>query len=145
MDKPVVPKNPVPAVAGIILRDKEILLIRRGREPGAGLWSIPGGCVEFGESLEEALKREVKEETGLKIEVDDFAGLVDLMIREDGEIRFHYIILDYFASVVSGDMRAASDVTDCRWVPLDQLKDYEITHSLLRRLKELGLLDSTEG
>lgn len=133
-------QKPVPAVAAIILRDGEILLIRRGGEPGAGLWSIPGGNVELGETLEEALKREVREETGLEIIVGKLAGVHNLVVREAGRIRFHYVILDYFADVVSGEMCPASDVTDCRWVRLDELRQYRLTDNLITRLKEFQII-----
>jgi 8-oxo-dGTP diphosphatase len=133
-------QKPVPAVAAIILRDREILLIRRGGEPGAGLWSIPGGSVELGETLEESLKREVREETGLEIMVGKLAGVHNLVVREAGRIRFHYVILDYSADVISGEICAASDVTDCRWVRLDDLGQYELTESLIARLKEFQII-----
>lgn len=133
-------QKPVPAVAAIILRDREILLIRRGGEPGLGLWSIPGGSVELGETLEEALKREVREETALEIQVGKLAGVHNLVVCEEGRIRFHYVILDYFADVVSGEMCPATDVTDCRWVRLDELGQYELTDSLITRLKEFQII-----
>ena len=77
-------RNPIPAVAGVIVRDGKILLVRRGVEPSKGKWSIPGGSVEWGETLVEALKREAFEETGLEIEVGELAGVYDLMIESDG-------------------------------------------------------------
>jgi len=132
--------RPVPAVAAIILRDRQILMIRRGSEPGKGLWSIPGGCIELGESIQDALRREVLEETGVSIEVGEFAGVAEVVIRGGGSVRFHYIILDYFARIVSGEIRAASDALECRWIPLSELTDYDVTESLIERLKALGLL-----
>ena len=76
-------RSPIPAVAGVIVRDGEILLVRRGVEPSKGKWSVPGGSVEWGETLVEALKREVREETGLEIEVGEVAGVYDLVIEGD--------------------------------------------------------------
>ena len=135
--------HPKTAVAAIILRDHEILMVRRGVEPGLGKWSIPGGSIELGETMEDALRREVWEETGLEIKVGDFAGVIDLIVRdENGQISFHYVILDYFATIISdGEACPATDVTECRWIPLDELKNYDITESLIKRLTRLGLLE----
>ncbi|MDO8683809.1 MAG: NUDIX hydrolase [Armatimonadota bacterium] len=133
-------RNPVPAVAAIILRGDEILLIKRGAEPGFGKWSIPGGSVEIGETMESALKREVKEETGLDVEVGRLAGISDLIIRKDELIEWHYILINFFASVVSGQMGAASDVSECRWVKLSEIHNYDVTKTVIERLEQLSLL-----
>lgn len=132
-------RYPVPAVAAIIMRDGEILLVRRGSEPGIGKWSVPGGSVEIGETLVEAIKREVMEETGLEIDVGDFAGISDLIVRKDGEIQFHYVLSDFFATAKPGEPVAATDASDCRWVPLDEIANYDVTNSLLDRLRAHGL------
>jgi len=133
-------KYPVPAVAAIILRGSEILLVKRASEPGLGKWSAPGGSVEIGETLEQALSREVREETGLEIEIGELAGVSDLIVRRDGIIRFHYVLIDYFAAVRSGEPVAATDVSECRWVPLEQIGRYDVTESLLDRLRKHGLI-----
>jgi 8-oxo-dGTP diphosphatase len=133
-------KNPVPAVAAIILRGDEILLIRRGCEPGIGKWSVPGGSVEIGETLEEAVKREVREETGLEIEVGELAGVSDLIAKRDGELQFHYVLIDYLAAVTHGEAVAATDAAECRWVRLDEIGAYDVTKTLLDRLRENGLI-----
>jgi mutator protein MutT len=133
--------RPTPAVAAIILRDLEILLVKRGAEPSIGLWSIPGGSVELGETLEEALKREVREETGLEVNVGEIAGVSDLIIKQYGRVTYHYILIDYFASVTSGEVTAGTDATDCKWVSLDEIERYDVTQSLLDRLREHGLIE----
>jgi mutator protein MutT len=135
-------RYPVPAVAAIILRGDEILLVKRGHEPAMGKWSVPGGSVEFGETLEQAAKREVMEETGLEIEVGDVAGVTDLVVRKEGEITFHYVLIDYFATAIPGEPVAGSDAAECRWVRLGDLPSYDVTRTLLDRLREHGLISS---
>ena len=134
-------KNPVPAVAAIILRDRDILLIKRATEPNKGKWSVPGGSMELGETLDQALNREVREETGLEIEIGELAGVNDLIVKHDGEITFHYVLIDYYATVKSGEPSPATDVSECRWVPLDEIGNYGVTISLLDRLRENGLIE----
>lgn len=134
-------KNPVPAVAAIILRGDQILLIERGSEPGMGKWSVPGGSMEIGETIEEAVKREVREETGLEINVGKLAGVCDLIIRRGGDIRFHYVLLDYFATVESGEPVAATDAAECRWVRLSDIGNYDVTRTLLDRLREHKMIE----
>jgi len=133
-------RHPVPAVAAIILRDDEILLVKRGADPAVGKWSIPGGSVEIGETLRDALKREVLEETDLEIEPGRLAGVSDLVVEREGCIQWHYVLINFFATIVSGKPAAGSDSSDIRWVKLSDIKDYQVTRSLLERLQELGLL-----
>lgn len=132
--------NPIPAIAAIILRGDEILLIKRGAEPNIGKWSVPGGSIELGETLEEAVRREVREEIGLEIKVGKLAGVSDLIVKESGAIAFHYVLIDYFATVESGEPIAASDAVDCRWERLDKISECDVTPSLLDRLRENGLI-----
>ena len=133
-------KHPVPAVAAIIVRDGHILMIKRGVEPSLGKWSVPGGRLEIGETMEEGLRREVLEETGLDVEVGTLAGVSDLIVKKDDELWFHYVVLDFFAQVRSGEAVAASDVVDCRWIRLDELDHYDVTLSLLGTLRKNGLI-----
>ena len=132
--------RPIIAVAALIInQNKEIVLIRRGVEPGKGLWSIPGGAVELGETLIEALKREVKEETGLLIDPIELLDVVDIIKKdENGRIIFHYVSVDYIAKVIGGELRAASDVVDVRWVKWEDLKKYKTTNTF-RRLIERNM------
>lgn len=133
-------RHPVPAVGAIILREDELLLIKRGAEPAMGKWSIPGGSVEIGETLEEAVRREVKEETNLDVEVGKLAGLTDLIVKKDGVLTWHYVLINYFATALDGEPVAATDVSECRWVKLSDLANYDVTKTLIDRLQQLGLI-----
>lgn len=133
------PRRPVPAVAAVIVEDDNLLLIRRGTELSKGKWSIPGGSVEWGETLAEALVREVREETGLEIAVGPLAAVFDLVIRKDGGISFHYVILDYFAKQTGGTLIAGDDADEARWVPTKELDRYDLAEHLRERLHEMGI------
>ena len=131
-------RQPVPAVAAVIIRDGQILLIKRAYDPSKGLWSIPGGRVELGEMLVEAVKREVREETGLEIKVGKVAGVFDLIIPRETGIAFHYVIIDYFATPTGGTLTPGDDAADARWVPFEELNQYELTPHLRERLREIA-------
>ena len=133
-------ERPVPAVAAVIVQDAKLLLIRRGVEPSKGKWSLPGGSVEWGEPLTDAVKREVREETGLEIEVGTVAGVFDLIIEGADGVSYHYVIIDYFARPIGGELRAGDDASDARWVPLGELDSYDLTPHLRERLLEMGVM-----
>ena len=93
-----------------------VLLVRRGKEPLKGHWSLPGGALELGESLADGLVREVREETGLTVQPVELVELLDRIHREGERVRYHYVIADYLCRVVGGEMEAASDAEAVRWV-----------------------------
>jgi len=124
------------AVAALVLRGNELLLVRRASEPGRGKWSIPGGAVNLGERLREAVVREVHEETGLVVEVLDLLDVVEVIKRdEEGRVKYHYVIIDYLARPLSGQVRAASDALEARWVRLEDVPKLDITNTLRRLLE----------
>lgn len=127
--------GPAVGVGGIARRDGAILLVRRGQPPSEGLWSVPGGRVEWAEPLAEAVRREVLEETGLDVEVGEMAGVVERM--QEG---FHYVIVDYFVTVLGGTLRAGGDVRDVRWVPEDEVTTLPLAHGLAEALRDFGVL-----
>jgi mutator protein MutT len=131
--------TPRVGLGAVVVRDGNILLIRRGRPPYAGLWSLPGGKLNMGETIAEALRREVSEETGLLIEVGDLAGIVESI---DPEGRFHFVILDYFATVRGGRLMAGDDASDARWVSLQDLSDLSSTPKLLYYLHRFGVIQT---
>ena len=128
--KRLYPDQPIVGIGAVIIREGKIALIKRGNEPGKGKWSVPGGLVELGETLEQTVIRETKEETGLDVEnprLIDVVSYVDL--DEKGKIRYHYIIIDYLVHVKYGTAEAASDAAELRWVPFDEVENYDLTRS----------------
>ena len=121
------PEKPVVAVGGLIESGDKVLLVKRGKAPGKGLWSIPGGVVKLGETLHDALKREILEEIGLKISVGRLIGVFEVIEKDDHGISFHYVIVDYLCNVESGKLKAGSDAADARWFNIAQIKDLKMT------------------
>ena len=110
------PEAPLVGVGAVIVHEGRVLLVQRGREPLKGHWSLPGGMVELGESLQAGVIREVEEETGLLVEPVELIELLDRIHREGERIRYHYVIADYLCRVTGGDLKAASDADAVRWV-----------------------------
>lgn len=114
------PHAPLVGVGAVVVHESRVLLVRRGSEPLKGHWTLPGGLLELGESVAGGVAREVIEETGLIVEPLDLVELLDRIIREDGRedgrVRYHYVIADYLCRVTGGELRAASDADAVRWV-----------------------------
>jgi 8-oxo-dGTP diphosphatase len=133
------PERPILAVGAVVLRGGEVLLIRRAREPGRGLYSVPGGAVKAGERLAEAAAREVFEETGLVVEIGPLVTLVERVTRDEaGRARFHYVIADFLAAPLesSGAPRAAGDVDAAVWADAATLGGYPVTEGLAEVVAE---------
>jgi 8-oxo-dGTP diphosphatase len=143
------PERPVVGIGGVIIEDGRALLIRRGSEPLRGEWSIPGGTLELGESLEEGVARELLEETGIAVRVLEFIEVFDRIYAEDGAIaaqdekkpRFHYVIVDYLCERVGGEPRAGSDVTEVAFARENELDNYHLTETATRILKKAFAMD----
>jgi ADP-ribose pyrophosphatase YjhB (NUDIX family) len=119
---------PVLAVAGVVLAGDQVLLVRRGTEPAKGIWSLPGGAVELGEELAQACGREIKEETGLEVEVGPLVEVVQRVVKdEQGRVEYHYVILDYLCTATAAPPRAGDDACDARWVELAALSQAGLT------------------
>lgn len=114
------PLAPIVGVGAVVVDQGRVLLVRRGREPLKGRWSLPGGGLELGESLAEGVVREVQEETGLQVEAVEMIELLDRIQREDGRVRYHYVIADYLCRVTGGQLQAASDAEAVRWVEREE-------------------------
>lgn len=110
------PETPLVGVGAVVVDKGQVLLVRRGQEPLKGNWSLPGGMLELGESIEDGVTREVREETGLNVEPVELIELLDRIHREDGQVRYHYVIADYLCRIVGGILHAASDADEVRWV-----------------------------
>lgn len=121
------PRHPIVGVGGVVIRGSCVLLIRRGTEPLKGEWSIPGGMLELGESLTDGVRREVLEETGIRVRPLESIAVLDRVQKNGRRVRYHYVIIDYVCSSAGGRLRPGSDVLDARWVERKELPRYKIT------------------
>lgn len=133
------PTRPEVAVGAVVVHDGRLLLIRRGRGPAVGQWSVPGGRVEWGETLARAVEREVAEETGLTVRCGPFVGWVERM-----GAGHHYVIMDFRADVVGGDvtaaLRAGDDAAEAAWVPLSEVAAVDLVDGMLDFLRTHHIL-----
>ena len=131
------PKKPVVGVGAIILNEGKILLEKRKNAPGKGKWTVPGGLVELGERIEQAVIREVKEETGLDVYEPRLVDIVDhISLDEKGAVKYHFVIIDYLVTVKCGKPKAASDAEALKWVPFNEVEEYNLTESFWRFFKQ---------
>lgn len=143
------PEKPVVGIGGVIIDQGRVLLIRRGSEPLRGEWSIPGGTLEIGETLEEGVARELLEETGIEVRVLEMIEVFDRIYLENGATgaqvkqrpRFHYVIVDYLCERMGGEPRAGSDVTDVAFAREDELNRFHLTETATRILKKAFAMD----
>lgn len=130
--------HPILAVGAAVVRDGKVLLVLRGREPGRGLWSLPGGVVVSGETLRAAVVRELREECGIEVAVAETAEVVERMIPDaEGRLQYHYVILDYRARWLRGELKPSEEIEDARWVEPGSLDQYRMTRGtadVIRRL-----------
>ena len=125
------PEYPMIGVGALIFREGRMLLVKRSKEPGKGLWSIPGGRLELGETIVEAVKREVFEECGVQIDIVRILEVMDNIQRDnDGRIRYHFILIDMLANYISGEPEAQSDADECRWVTPEELDKLDMSPRL---------------
>lgn len=136
------PDRPIVAVGAVILDADRVLLVKRGHEPLKGQWSLPGGAVEVGETLEAALAREVREETGLDVSEGPVVEVLDRIQRDaEGRIEYHYVIIDYLSRVRGGRAARGSDADEVRWVEVASLDAYHVTEktaSVIHRARALA-------
>lgn len=143
------PERPVVGIGGVSIDHGRTLLIRRGSEPLRGEWSIPGGTLELGETLEEGVARELLEETGIEVRVTELIEVFDRIYAKDGMIaaqvqrkpRFHYVIVDYLCERIRGEPRAGSDVTEVALAGEEELGNFHLTETEMRILKKAFAMD----
>jgi ADP-ribose pyrophosphatase YjhB (NUDIX family) len=144
------PVRPHIGVGGMLMYRNMILLIKRKYDPGANLWSIPGGHLKLGETCREGAAREFQEETTIKAVAGDLAGLVDTIILDKQQkLKYHYVLINYYMEITDNrfadsekipQLEAQSDAADIKFVPIEEIQNYEITKSLRTLLFELSLL-----
>jgi ADP-ribose pyrophosphatase YjhB (NUDIX family) len=126
------PRRPILGVGAIIIEGERVLLVERGREPLKGYWSLPGGVLEVGEKLADGIRREVLEETGLKIELLSVVEIFERIMRDAaGVAEYHYVLIDYLCRVTGGALTAGDDVSQAKWVERASLPEYRITEGTL--------------
>lgn len=131
-----VPDRPCVGVGAVLIHEGRVLLIRRGKEPLRGRWVVPGGTVELGETLEQALVREVEEETGLIVRPREVVAVFDRIQRESERVDYHYVIVDYLCDYVAGEVLAGSDAEAVALVAPADLPDYDLPEKALEVVQD---------
>jgi ADP-ribose pyrophosphatase YjhB (NUDIX family) len=138
----IYPSLPIVGVGAVILRDGEVLLVRRANPPLQGEWSIPGGALDLGEKLRDGVAREVLEETGLDVEVGPVLDVFDSIFPDsEGRTQYHYVLIDYHCQLRSGTLNAATDATEVRWARPEELEALgmkQVTIEVIRKAFALG-------
>jgi mutator protein MutT len=131
------PDRPIVGVGAVVLDGGRVLLVRRANEPSKGEWSLPGGAVELGESLEDAVVREIREETGLDVEVGRVVEVLDRVRRDaDGRVEYHYVIVDYACTLRGGQLAAGTDAADVRWADVAGLERLGVSDKAMSVIKK---------
>lgn len=140
------PSRPVVGVGAVVLDGDRVLLIKRGHEPLKGQWSLPGGRVESGETLEQAIAREVQEETGLDVEVGPIVDVLDRISHDaEGRVEHHFVLVDFACRPSGGVLCSASDADAAEWVALDDLARYGVAEVTVRVIRRAAARDFGAG
>ena len=137
------PSAPIVGVGAVVVQDGKALIVKRAHDPRKGEWSLPGGRVELGESLVDAVRREIREETGLEIDVGPMVEVFDRVHRHEGRVRYHFVIVDYLCACLGGTLRAGDDAEDVAWIEDDELERYgvnEFAAAVIRKGLEMSRL-----
>jgi ADP-ribose pyrophosphatase YjhB (NUDIX family) len=130
------PVRPIIGVGVVAWHGERVLLVRRGKPPRVGHWSLPGGAQRLGETIAEAARREVKEEAGLELALGDVVATVDLIERDQqGRIRYHYTLIDFVAEAASLDLHPGTDAADARWFGLAEIEALDLWSETVRVIK----------
>ena len=132
------PEAPIVGVGAVVIKGTEVLLVRRGSEPLKGEWSLPGGALEVGETLQQGVVREVFEETGITVAPAGVIEILDRIIKdeESGRVRYHYVLIDFVCRVISGSPRVGSDADEVRWVDRAALEEYRVAPVTVRVIEK---------
>jgi ADP-ribose pyrophosphatase YjhB (NUDIX family) len=129
------PERPIVGVGAVVVHEGRALIVKRAHEPRRGEWSLPGGRVELGETLVEATRRELREETGLEVAVGELIEVFDRIHRLDDRVRYHFVIVDFLCSWVGGTLCPGDDASDAAWVGPGELAAYGVNEHAARVLR----------
>ena len=135
------PVHPIAAVGAIVISEDKLLLVRRGFEPSKDMWTVPGGAVELGEKVKDAVIREAKEECGLEIRIEEERPIdvIDtIIVNENGRPQYHYIVLYFLGRRKDGQLRAGGDAKETRWVPFQEVTNYDLTSGFRAFFEKYG-------
>jgi mutator protein MutT len=122
------PDRPIVGVGAVVFDGDQVVLVRRGSPPSYGTWSLPGGAVEVGETLQEAIVREVAEEIGLEVTAEEIVAVLErIFLDPAGKVQYHYVLVDFLCRSARGRLRASGDALACARVPFESLADYSLT------------------
>jgi 8-oxo-dGTP diphosphatase len=135
------PERPIAAVGAAVCHSGRVLIVQRGKAPSKGVWTVPGGAVDLGETMRQAAAREVKEECGIEVEVGEAVGILDNVVHdEQGRVRYHYAIVDFAARYTSGELCPSDELMDAAWVTPAEFDAYDVpTKAREVLLNALGL------
>jgi 8-oxo-dGTP diphosphatase len=135
------PERPVVGIGAVVVHEGKVLLVKRGAEPSRGLWAVPGGSLELGETLQHGAEREILEETGVTIRAREPIYAFDFFERDgDGRIRFHFVIVDLAADYIRGNVKGADDALEARWLAPEDLAGLPVSKNTLKLLRAAGFL-----
>ena len=145
-DGRIYPASPISGVGVVVYNNAgKILMVKRAKEPNKGMWSIPGGAIELGETINRAAEREVYEECSVKIEIERVLDGAENMVKDgDGRIRYHYVIIDLLARYVSGKIKARTDAADCGWFTTGEIAKMDITPTLRAMFRRQGIIKDVD-
>jgi 8-oxo-dGTP diphosphatase len=129
------PNRPVPAVGSVVFRNDAVLLVKRGAEPNQGRWSLPGGALETGETVEAAAVRETREETGVDVRPVRLIDVRDFIERSGGQVRWHYVLIDVLCEYLRGEPFPATDAENALLIPLRDLGEYDVVPEAVEILR----------